>query len=175
MRYTSTRSKEVDCSFEEALTLGYAPDGGLFVPKTTTTGGTSGTVSQTTTRPASPRGSGPLFLSRIAVHRLATLYRRPRSFRYRTAARLRRGAHWIYGSKGRRSDCRTPRGRPLLHCRTLSRPHVLFQRLWIARRDWFFGSVCHQTTTKDDSLGLNNGRHWASGASSRGRLELTAG
>lgn len=34
MRYTSTRSNDIDCSFEEALTSGYAADGGLFVPRT---------------------------------------------------------------------------------------------------------------------------------------------
>lgn len=33
MRYTSTRNTELDFSFQEALTTGYAPDGGLFVPK----------------------------------------------------------------------------------------------------------------------------------------------
>jgi threonine synthase len=33
MRYTSTRDKSIDVSFEEALTSGYADDGGLFVPQ----------------------------------------------------------------------------------------------------------------------------------------------
>jgi threonine synthase len=33
MRYTSTRSHDIDCSFEEAITQGYAADGGLFVPR----------------------------------------------------------------------------------------------------------------------------------------------
>lgn len=33
MRYTSTRNTALDVSFQEALTTGYAPDGGLFVPK----------------------------------------------------------------------------------------------------------------------------------------------
>jgi threonine synthase len=33
MRYTSTRNKKIDVSFEEAITSGYAPDGGLFVPR----------------------------------------------------------------------------------------------------------------------------------------------
>jgi threonine synthase len=33
MRYTSTRNKAIDVSFEEAITSGYAPDGGLFVPR----------------------------------------------------------------------------------------------------------------------------------------------
>lgn len=33
MRYTSTRDASLDVSFEVALTSGYAPDGGLFVPK----------------------------------------------------------------------------------------------------------------------------------------------
>ncbi len=32
MRYTSTRDASLSCTFEEALTSGYAPDGGLFVP-----------------------------------------------------------------------------------------------------------------------------------------------
>jgi threonine synthase len=33
MRYTSTRNPTLNVSFEEALTSGYAPDGGLFVPR----------------------------------------------------------------------------------------------------------------------------------------------
>jgi len=33
MKYTSTRSKSIICTFEEALCSGYAPDGGLFVPE----------------------------------------------------------------------------------------------------------------------------------------------
>jgi threonine synthase len=33
-RYTSTRDGSMSFTFEEALTLGYAPDGGLFVPET---------------------------------------------------------------------------------------------------------------------------------------------
>lgn len=33
MRFTSTRDHTVDCSFAEALLAGYAPDGGLFVPR----------------------------------------------------------------------------------------------------------------------------------------------
>jgi threonine synthase len=33
MRYTSTRDKSINASFEDALTSGYASDGGLFVPK----------------------------------------------------------------------------------------------------------------------------------------------
>jgi threonine synthase len=33
MRYTSTRNTTVNVSFEQALTSGYAPDGGLFVPR----------------------------------------------------------------------------------------------------------------------------------------------
>lgn len=37
MRYTSTRSRGIDCSFEEALTSGYAADGGLFVPRSSDT------------------------------------------------------------------------------------------------------------------------------------------
>ena len=32
MRYTSTRDSSLSYTFEEALTSGYAPDGGLFVP-----------------------------------------------------------------------------------------------------------------------------------------------
>lgn len=32
-RYTSTRDGSLSFSFEEALSLGYAPDGGLFVPE----------------------------------------------------------------------------------------------------------------------------------------------
>jgi threonine synthase len=32
MRYTSTRDPTLNVSFEQALTSGYAPDGGLFVP-----------------------------------------------------------------------------------------------------------------------------------------------
>jgi threonine synthase len=32
MRYTSTRDRSIDVSFETALISGYAPDGGLFVP-----------------------------------------------------------------------------------------------------------------------------------------------
>jgi threonine synthase len=32
MRYTSTRDRSIDGSFETALISGYAPDGGLFVP-----------------------------------------------------------------------------------------------------------------------------------------------
>lgn len=35
MRYTSTRSGSVSCTFEEAICSGYAPDGGLFVPDCT--------------------------------------------------------------------------------------------------------------------------------------------
>ena len=33
MKYTSTRDESTLYSFEEALTSGYAPDGGLFVPE----------------------------------------------------------------------------------------------------------------------------------------------
>lgn len=33
MKYTSTRSSAISCTFEEALCSGYAPDGGLFVPE----------------------------------------------------------------------------------------------------------------------------------------------
>jgi threonine synthase len=33
MKYTSTRSASISCSFEDAICSGYAPDGGLFVPK----------------------------------------------------------------------------------------------------------------------------------------------
>lgn len=33
MKYTSTRDASISCSFEQALTGGYAPDGGLFVPE----------------------------------------------------------------------------------------------------------------------------------------------
>jgi threonine synthase len=33
MRYTSTRDKSINVSFEEALTTGYATDGGLYVPQ----------------------------------------------------------------------------------------------------------------------------------------------
>ena len=33
MKFTSTRSSSVCCSFEEAVCSGYAPDGGLFVPQ----------------------------------------------------------------------------------------------------------------------------------------------
>jgi threonine synthase len=33
-RYTSTRDGSLSFTFEEALTFGYAPDGGLFVPET---------------------------------------------------------------------------------------------------------------------------------------------
>jgi threonine synthase len=36
MRYTSTRNHNVDCSFEQALLDGYAVDGGLYVPRTST-------------------------------------------------------------------------------------------------------------------------------------------
>jgi Threonine synthase N terminus len=36
MRYTSTRSHDVDCSFEQALLDGYAADGGLYVPRSST-------------------------------------------------------------------------------------------------------------------------------------------
>jgi threonine synthase len=36
MRYTSTRSHDVDCSFEQALLSGYAADGGLYVPRSST-------------------------------------------------------------------------------------------------------------------------------------------
>lgn len=32
MKYKSTRSSSISCSFEEAICSGYAPDGGLFVP-----------------------------------------------------------------------------------------------------------------------------------------------
>ena len=32
MRYTSTRGRHINVSFEEAISSGYAPDGGLFVP-----------------------------------------------------------------------------------------------------------------------------------------------
>lgn len=34
MLYTSTRDSTLSCSFEEAICSGYAPDGGLYVPKT---------------------------------------------------------------------------------------------------------------------------------------------
>jgi threonine synthase len=33
MKYTSTRSSSISCSFEDAICSGYAPDGGLFVPE----------------------------------------------------------------------------------------------------------------------------------------------
>lgn len=33
MHYTSTRDNSISYTFEEALTSGYSPDGGLFVPK----------------------------------------------------------------------------------------------------------------------------------------------
>lgn len=33
MKYTSTRDSTIQCSFEEAICTGYAPDGGLFVPE----------------------------------------------------------------------------------------------------------------------------------------------
>jgi threonine synthase len=33
MKYTSTRSASISCSFEDAICSGYAPDGGLFVPE----------------------------------------------------------------------------------------------------------------------------------------------
>lgn len=34
MKFKSTRSSSILCSFEEAICSGYAPDGGLFVPST---------------------------------------------------------------------------------------------------------------------------------------------
>lgn len=34
MRYTSTRNQDIDVGFADALLMGYAPDGGLFVPRT---------------------------------------------------------------------------------------------------------------------------------------------
>lgn len=33
MKYTSTRSRSISCTFEEAICTGYAADGGLFVPE----------------------------------------------------------------------------------------------------------------------------------------------
>ena len=32
MKFTSTRNASIECSFEDAICSGYAPDGGLFVP-----------------------------------------------------------------------------------------------------------------------------------------------
>ena len=33
MKFKSTRNSSIQCTFEEAICSGYAPDGGLFVPE----------------------------------------------------------------------------------------------------------------------------------------------
>jgi threonine synthase len=48
MRYTSTRNTTLNVSFEQALTSGYAPDGGLFVPRCCAVGDRNSTSSSTT-------------------------------------------------------------------------------------------------------------------------------